>query len=776
MTNKHSLSVTIGAALSNGFKNAFQGGKTALTEMGGSIKKLEATSRKIEAFKKLKQDAQKNINVWKASREELQKLQTKMDATKEPSRKLRQEFSKMQTLTRKSERAYLKNKEALFRTRSELRSAGVDMGKLRSEQNRLGGSVDKLRGKYDSLNKSINRRERNDQIRSQARSKIIGAAVVGASLAAPIRASINFESVMADVKKKLILPDDKKEAKRLVSELQDTLILMSREIPVSPTGLAEIASAGASKGLESKKIPNFVDIVAKMSTAFEIPADEIGMSMTKVSNALIIPFEELREVGDAINHLTDNMSAEPAEVIEVLKRAGGTGKGFGLNTKQITGLATSFIALGKTPQIAGSAMNAMLRELQNAEKGGENFRSSLAEIGFSVEELKDAIANDAQGALISFLEAANALDSRERLGILTDIFGKNFSDDVSLLASSIGTYKKALSLVEGSESAKLSGSMEREFASRRDTRANELQLIGNTITEMGINAGDPILESLSSIFNGIRKITEVIADLVKAAPGVSKAVFTVAFGLLALKIASIGAAYAWAGMSDAGGMLIKTLKGVWKAILWTEVKLKLLNIRAIATSVIFRTLAIGGTIKAFGAMLLGLAGRVIPLVITGFRALTVAIMTNPIGLIIGGIALAAGLIITNWEKVKSFFITIWDHIKPIWENFFGWIKNAIGLVLSPLKAIGKVWSWLFGKDKSVNVTTKAEQQGTVLKDAAKDLVRSQRNTDNRTINQQVKINLQTRPGQDSKQIAEDVMREIKAQSRGAMFDVAGATL
>ena len=34
----------------------------------------------------------------------------------------------------------------------------------------------------------------------------------------------------------------------------------------------------------------------------------------------------------------------------------------------------------------------------------------------------------------------------------------------------------------------------------------------------------------------------------------------------------------------------------------------------------------------------GLASRAIPVVIGGMRALTVAIMTNPIGLIVGGIA------------------------------------------------------------------------------------------------------------------------------------------
>ena len=68
---------------------------------------------------------------------------------------------------------------------------------------------------------------------------------------------------------------------------------------------------------------------------------------------------------------------------------------------------------------------------------------------------------------------------------------------------------------------------------------------------------------------------------------------------------------------------------------------------------------------------MALASRVFPAVIAGFRALTIAIMSNPIGAIgaiVGGIALAATLVVRNWESVKSFFMTIWEPIKPVWEG------------------------------------------------------------------------------------------------------------
>jgi hypothetical protein len=49
------------------------------------------------------------------------------------------------------------------------------------------------------------------------------------------------------------------------------------------------------------------------------------------------------------------------------------------------------------------------------------------------------------------------------------------------------------------------------------------------------------------------------------------------------------------------------------------------------------------------------------------------LMSDPVGAVVGGIAIAATLVITNWESVKSFFMTIWQPIKPVWEAFGDWL-------------------------------------------------------------------------------------------------------
>lgn len=68
----------------------------------------------------------------------------------------------------------------------------------------------------------------------------------------------------------------------------------------------------------------------------------------------------------------------------------------------------------------------------------------------------------------------------------------------------------------------------------------------------------------------------------------------------------------------------------------------------------------------------GAAFTLLPPAITavtvGFKVLTATMMVNPIGLIIGGLAIGAAVLIDNWGTVKSFFSTIWNGVTEHWRT------------------------------------------------------------------------------------------------------------
>lgn len=108
-----------------------------------------------------------------------------------------------------------------------------------------------------------------------------------------------------------------------------------------------------------------------------------------------------------------------------------------------------------------------------------------------------------------------------------------------------------------------------------------------------------------------------------------------------------------------------------------------------------KLLSMGSGVKALGGTFMGFAGRVIPMMAGGIRALSAAFMANPIGLAIAGIAMAAVLIIKFWKPLGAFF-------KGLFGGIMGLVKGFLGWLMPTFKVIGAVWktfSGLFSRKK-----------------------------------------------------------------------------
>lgn len=457
-------------------------------------------------------------------------------------------------------------------------------------------------------------------------------------------------------------------------------------------------------------------------------------------------------------------------MVPALNRIGGTARQFGLTAVQASALAGAFISLGKAPEKAGTAINAMLSKLQTAGKQGKKFQDALHQMGMSAKQLEKDIGQDAQGALIKFLGALEKMDKQTRSGILFDLFGMEYQDDVALLVGSLNEYKKAVNMIN--DETKFAGSMQREFANRANTTANNLQLLKNGLAEVGMNLGSVLLPPLNALVNVLRTATTQMAGFAEAHPILTKLIMGVTAALIGGKIAAIALGYAWTFIQ--GGAL--ALATAWRALLITITLVKAgfigVNSASLITAVRMGALAFGGALQALGTSFMALASRVFPAVIAGFRALTIAMMSNPVGAIVGGIAIAATLVITNWESVKSFFMTIWEPIKPVWEAFGDWLDKFWEKIKTPFKAVGGLWDKLWGKKDAPELSIPEMQPvGDALKTP---LSVSPKTIENKTQNNSYNINIQASPNQNSKEVADEVMRRLKAQSRGALYDPVGA--
>lgn len=740
------LSIKIGAVLDGSFNTVIKGSSSQLTHLGENIRKLDSSLKSVSKFKQLGHDVLTSKRSWKGFEDQVKSLAKQMKAIEKPSKTLKAEFDKAKFSATKAKEAYLKKRDALHSFNEEVRKSGRNIKSLVSDQYKLGSSIEVLKGKYGKLGSAIRSHQSFLASKAHFKSQIIETIGLGLTLAAPVKVAIDFESAMADVKKVVNFTQNTNEAEEFAQKLKK----LSREIPLSAAELAQIAASGGQLGIDKDKLLEFTTTVAKMATAFDMSAEQAGDSIAKLANIYGIAVEKMEEVGDVINYLSDNTAAKANDMIEALARVGGNAKQFGLDINQTSSLVNAFVSLGKQPEKAATAVNALLSKLQTAEGQGKEFKAALESIGITAEEMSQKVAENGQNALLHFFEILEKV-GQERSQILLNLFGQEYQDDIALIVGSLEEYKKAIDFVADKE--KYNKSMQKEFNNRASTTANNLQLLKNTIAELGMNLGSVMLPPLNWISKILRSISTGIAWFAEKCPILTTGVMSIISALIIGKIAVVGFGYAFA---LAGGGIL-----TFKAILQ-------------------------GTLLP---VLTSLSARVIPAVIMGLKALT---LTNPIGAAIAGLSFGAALVIANWQKVKDFFSSLWKSITKSIENWIG-----IGKFFndSPIKALEKPVEAKIGSATSENnvfskgnpllnnnafsrisnsrtniesvITEKssvADNSGKVLKDCEK----CEQKIFNQTFT--FNISIKAEPNQDVRSLADAVIKRIREKSRDVLFD------
>ncbi|MFP3026907.1 MAG: phage tail tape measure protein, partial [Wolbachia sp.] len=380
------LSIKIGAALDGSFNTVIKGSSSQLSNLGENIRKLDSSLKSVSKFKQLGHDVLTSKRSWKGFEDQVKSLAKQMKAIEKPSKTLKAEFDKAKFSATKAKEAYLKKRDTLYSLNEEIRKSGRNIKSLVSDQYKLGSSIEILKGKYGKLGSAIRSHQSFLASKAHFKSQIIETIGLGLSLAAPIKVAIDFESAMADVKKvvKFIKDETKDEALEFAKELKK----LSHTIPLSAAELAQITASGGQLGIEKEDLLEFTTIVAKMTTAFDMSAEEAGNAIAKISNVYGIGVDKMENVGNIINHLSDNTAAKAKEMVLTLNRIGGNAKQFGLEVDQASSLASAFISLGKQPEKAATAINNFLSKLQTAREQSPEFHDALDEMGTSIEELE----------------------------------------------------------------------------------------------------------------------------------------------------------------------------------------------------------------------------------------------------------------------------------------------------------------------------------------------------------------------------------------------------
>lgn len=548
-----------------------------------------------------------------------------------------------------------------------IQNAGEKVKHLKKDLNQIKLSRLKVEGIEESMN--------------DFKSKMIDKVALAGSVILPVKTAIDFEKSMADVRKVVDF-----ETKDELKKFGDEILALTRQIPLSASELASITASGGQLGIAKENLLEFTKTAAKMGVAFDMSADEAGDSMGKMMNIFNMDIKAVSSLGDAINHLSDNSASKAKEIVEVLKRIGGTAKTIGLSAKEASSLASAFISLGKTPELAATSADTLMKTLGNL-KIDDKTKEAFSSLGLDPEFIAANMAKAPQQTIMLFLQKAKELKGSEQLKLLTDIFGDGFAGDIALLVNGLDTYKKAIKDLDSD----YSGSMDKEFKNKSDTTANALQTLKNAVNEIAINFGSLFLPAIANASKAVAGLISSVVNFTGQIPGLNTVLgFSIA-GFLILKPAIISVrlasnylATSWislrqiiAVLNIKKGLMIARLKTL---SLWHKINAASSNMHSFAASAL--SASIGFLKKAFIGASIGLRIFRLALIATG----------------IGALVVLAGEIIANWDTLKEWFLRFGAWLKGIFQPVIDWFGENFG---GMFEWIGKKISWIVDSFKSV---------------------------------------------------------------------------
>ncbi|EOI7386704.1 phage tail tape measure protein [Yersinia enterocolitica] len=657
-----------------------------------------------------------------------------LDSLGDTSRRLQE---RQNALTRATERYGQLGSSRMQRLNSDLLRVSRTMEQIERQQRRLSA----VSATSDAL-KSNRMALYGQGAETYGIARTLGAPVINS-----VKQYASFESQLRDIsvtgdldsRQEQAIGTAIRRASLQVNQLQESLL----------GGVGQLVA----DGMNPQQAATFAGMLGKAATATKADMADLAKMTYAFSDALKIT--DAKELEQAFGIAATGAKLGSFELKDMAKALPGMAKAFaarGIYGKDAITQIVASLEVGKGSGSAEEAVTNMSNWLaamgrgdttQKYAKAGVDYQGSMQNYvaqGLSQYEASLMIANrfiDGKGkAFVQQWKAAGSRGDQEGQQKLMESFGlaEVFTDiqTVNHLLSMRQGWDKYQSNKQEMNTPSAMATLDKDAAKQNDTLEGRWRKTQIGFNDSAISIGESLRPALIQLGETFIPLMNSVGKWIAANPQLVSGTIQVIGALLAFKMATIG-------LKLGLNLLISPFVNVWKnAVLlranWLRLSLALGEggkLRWLVTG--FSTVAKGaGTL----ASVLG-GGLVRGLMLAGRAVLFIgrALMMNPIGLIITGVAVAAYLIYRYWGPISAFFKRLlaqvtsafssaWSGIKSAWGSVTGWfsgiwgsIKTAfnggivgIGKLImnwSPLglfyKAFAGVMSW-FGVDLPKNFT------------------------------------------------------------------------
>lgn len=376
-------------------------------------------------------------------------------------------------------------------------------------------------------------------------------ALQGGALAAPfvmgVKAAINFESAMADVKKVVNF-----ETPDQFQAMNKDVLDLSERLPMAADGIAKIVAAGGQSGIAREELNQFAEDAVKMGVAFDQTAEQSGEMMAKWRTAFHLNQAEVVTLADKINYLSNNGAASTAQISAIVTAIGPLGEVAGVNAGQLAAMGSALAGVGIAQDVAATGIKNFMLTLTAGTAATKSQKEAYKALRLDGNEIAKSMQTDSEGTINRVLQTLAKVEKSKQAAVLTSLFGKESVGAIAPLLTNLDTLQKNFKNV--GEQGEFAGSMQAEYQSRSETTANAIQLLQNRVTRLGISVGSILLPPFNDFLAFVGPLVSDVAALAAAHPGLIKGILGAAVGFTVLRLATAAATAALAVMNGVASM------------------------------------------------------------------------------------------------------------------------------------------------------------------------------------------------------------------------------
>lgn len=334
--------------------------------------------------------------------------------------------------------------------------------------------------------------------------------------------AMKYESTMAEVAKVVDeLKDDNGNFTVHYDEMKSGLKDMTTLIPMEFEDAGAIAAAFGQSGVTSTpEILNYTADAAKMAIAFDSDAKQSGEWMATWKQAFNLAENEIVNLADQLNYLSNNTNATAADLAGIVTRVGSLGGMAGVNTSSVAAMADVLVATGVDDDSAATSLRNMFLKWTAGSAATKSEAGVMAKLGLDPVEFAKSMQDNSIEAIEDFFSRIKVLPQEQQISLMGQYFGKRAVESATKIAQNIPMLEQNLDWIKTKDENGQyvwQGSMENEYLTRSDTAENSIQLAKNAWRNLRESFGEaflPVVKQGADWFVGFAKEVEANAPLI----------------------------------------------------------------------------------------------------------------------------------------------------------------------------------------------------------------------------------------------------------------------